>query len=253
MKKITNWIFKSKEDLTKKWWHRLFKVLFILGIVAFSIYLITTLTNSYNQITHQWNYVETFSNRLSEEPYSGQVFSVQELYSANEVISDEESYEMDLRLGAKGLLLPSNTIMFLDDYKSEHYCSNELDKHIEDIADENNIELFSDLNPSLGGLYSDVDTFTNYLRNNSYTVDCVILDAYTVTNDDNTTSRYRFLKPIDTSDYTIYEYENHFPNFILYILFSVVFFFLSILVVMLIYYKVIMYIIYGKIEGDPSE
>lgn len=89
MKTVFNWIFKSKEDLSKKWWHRLFKVLFILGIAIFAIYSIYILVDSYSSITHKWNYVDSFSTRLNEEPYSGEVFSITDLYDKDEVVSED--------------------------------------------------------------------------------------------------------------------------------------------------------------------
>lgn len=185
--KITNWIFKSKTDLSKKWWHRFFKVLFILITIAFGIYLIAFLSNSYTQVVHQWSYVDTVSSRLSKGPYSGKVVSIQELYEQNEVISEDYPSQMNFGIADKEYLQPFSPI-FLED--SENFCSDELDKHIDNVASTNNIRLFSNTNPTFERLYADADVFSTYLKNNSYSVKSVMLDSYTITNDNDPSQRH---------------------------------------------------------------
>lgn len=250
MKKITNWIFKSKTDLSKKWWHRFFKVLFVLAIIVSGISLATLLTNSYTQVVHQWNYVDSVSSRLSKEPYTGRVVSIQDLYGQNEVISEDYPSQMNFGLADKEYLQPFSPI-FLED--SENFCSDELYDHIGNVASTNNVKLFSNTNPTFERLYSDVDVFSTYLKNNSYSVKCVMLDSYTITNDNDTTSTFPFLRPVETSDYSIYSYKDNLSGFILYVLLSIVFFLFCILCTILIYYKVFLYIVYGKVEKPSLE
>lgn len=245
MKKITNWIFKSKTDLSKKWWHRFFKVLFILAIIVSGISLATLLTNSYTQVVHQWSYVDTVSSRLSKEPYSGKVVSIQELYEQNEVISEDYPSQMNFGLTDKEYLQPFSPV-FLED--SENFCSDELYKHIDNVASANSVRLFSTTNPTFESLYANVDVFSTYLKNSSYSVKCVMLDSYTITNNNDTTSTFTFLRPVETSDYSIYSYKDNLSGFILYVALSIVFFLFCILCTILIYYKIILYIVYGKIE-----
>ncbi len=250
MKKIINWIFKSKIDLSKKWWHRLLKVLFFLLIIVSAISLISFLSNVYTKAVHQWNYVDGFSSRLGKPPFSGKVASINDLYGENEVISDEFPSLMNSSLGNKQYLEPSSPL-FLKDGQTKTFCSDELYKHIADIASANSTNLFSKTDVTYEGLYADVDAFTKYLGTNSYGVKCVMIDGFTITNEDGTPSIISFLRPIETYKYVIYSYEYNLVGFILGVLWSIALYLLFILCVLLLYYKVILYVIYGKIE-NPS-
>ncbi len=252
MKKIKNWIFKSKVDLSKKWWHRLFKVLFIIAIMFASISAISVLSDSYSFITHKWRYVESLSNRLSKAPYSEKVVSISELYDDHEVISEEKyPSKFNNSLNDKHYLFPFST-MFMEDIQSNSFCSNELDKHIKDIAQNTNTKLFSPVNYTFEKLSTDIDNFVTYLKNNSYSIKCVTFDSYTIDNENNTTSTYKFIKPVDTSKYYIYEYKNNFSGFILAVLLTIVTLPFFVLCTILIYYKVVLYIVYGKPEESSS-
>jgi len=247
IKKISDWIFKSKVDLSKKWWHRLLKVLFIILIIASSIYGAMIIVDSYADITHNWKYETSLSERLSDESFSGEVFSVNDLYSANEIISDEPSYSMNYSLDDKKWLSPTDLLFAKD--PEETFCSDELHNHASKIAEANNVYLFSNTTPSLNELYADVDVFTSYLISNSYRIKCLIIDRYSSYTAGSLDYKYTFLRPIDTFDYHIYEYENNLSEFILYVVGSILFSLIYILIAILIYYKAILYIIYGKFKG----
>ncbi len=253
MKKINNWLFKSKVDLSKKWWHRLFKVFFIVAIIVFVIYLISFLSGSYSQVRNQWSFVDILSARLSKEPFSGKVVSIKDLYEKNEVISEEKyPSKMSFSLADKSYLQPFSS-MFLENGQSENFCSDELYTNISNIASTNNINLFSTTNPTFKTLYPDVDKFTTYLKNNAYNIKCVMVDSYSITNENDKISTFTFLRPVETSAYSIYSYKDNLSGFILSIFFSIVVFLLCLLFTILIYYKVFLYIIYGKIENLSSQ
>lgn len=252
MRKIINWLSKSKVDLSKKWWHRFFKVLFFIAIVMFSIYVIKFLVNSYATVTHRWIYVDSISSRLDELSNSNKVYSITELYKDSEVISEESPSKLGWGIKNKRNILPLSPL-FLEGNQSETFCSDEIYKYVSNIASTNNIKYFSTTNPSLETLNTDINIFTAYLKNNSFDIKCVMLDSYTITNDNDTTTKFEFIRPVSTSDYHIYGYENKISNYILYSALTIVFLLLSILCLMLIYYKVILYIVYGKIEPGSSE
>jgi hypothetical protein len=249
MNKLNKWIFKSKVDLSKKWWHRLFKVIFIILIILSSIGLLSLTISSYDRTVNQWTYVHDFYTVLNSPLYANKVLSIKELYKDNEVISEKYSYEMDFNLSSKNYLEPFSPI-FLED--SVSFCSNNLSTEIKNIAYKNNIKLFSTTNPSPQQLYSDIDIFSKYLKNNSFNIGCVMLDSYTLDNDDGTSLKFNFLRPVDTSNYKIYEYKNNISGFALLIVGSLFFLWLCTLCVMIIYYKVILYIVYGKQEGHSK-
>jgi hypothetical protein len=157
---------------------------------------------------------------------------------------------MNFGLADKEYLQPFSPI-FLED--SESFCSDELYKHIGNVASTNNVKLFSNTNPTFERLYADIDVFSTYLKNNSYGVKCVMLDSYTITNENDTTSTFPFLRPVETSDYSIYSYKDNFSGFVLYVLLTIAFFLFCILCTVLIYYKIILYIVYGKIDKPSTE
>lgn len=158
---------------------------------------------------------------------------------------------MNFGLDDKRTLFPPSA-MFLKDYEDKSFCSNQLAIHIEDIANRNDINHYSPLNETFMDLDTNVEIFKDYLRANSRIVNCVMIDSYTIVDREEITTgngertRYKFLKPINTSDYIIYRYENNFWGFVLFALSFLAILLLSIIGAMLIYYKVILYIVYGN-------
>ncbi|MFA5777982.1 MAG: hypothetical protein WC870_00600 [Candidatus Paceibacterota bacterium] len=243
MKKIINWLFGGDLDLKNKWWHRFLKVLFIISVISLTIYVITLFANSYPRIVNQWNFVDVLSGRLSKNDNSGKILSMRQLYNDEEIIGDSDIYTKDYfpNLKDKDYLLPFSPI-FLED--TESFCSNKLDKQIIDIVNKNNIKLFSTTNPTLNTLSTNIDAFNSYLYNND--IKCVMVDSYSVENENGITSKYTFLRPVDIYKYNVYRYENNFIGFILDIILSIIGLLLYIFIVLFIYNKIILYIIYGN-------
>lgn len=251
MKKITNiykktkiWLLKDSLELNKKWWHRFLKVLFILSVISIAIYVVVFLFNSYPSIVNQWSYANTVSGKLNSSDYTGKIVSINELYNDEEIISDSELYTDGYfpNLKDKDLLLPYSSPVFVAG--SESFCSDKLDKQIKEIANKNDVKLFSTTNPTLNTLSNNIDAFTSYLYNNN--IKCVMVDSYSIENNNKETSEYTFLRPINTNEYIIYKYENGFMGFILSIILSIVGLFLYIFAILFIYNKIILYIIYGN-------
>lgn len=242
-KKISNWLLKDNLELSKKWWHRFLKVLFILSVISLSIYTITLLVNSYPRIVHQWNFTNTLSGKLSSSDYTGKTVQIKDLYSNEEIISDNDIYTKDYfpNLQDKDYLLPFSPI-FLEDTTS--FCSDKLDKQIKEIVNKNDIKLFSTTNPTLNTLSNNIDAFNSYLYQNN--IKCVMVDSYSVENQNGDTSKYTFLRPVDIYEYSIYKYENNFSSFILSIILSLLGLLLYVFVIIFIYKKVILYIVYGN-------
>ncbi len=243
-KKIKIWLLKDSLELNKKWGHRLLKVLFILSIISLTIYVFILLSNGYPRIVNEWNFVNNIAGKLNSKDYSGKVVPIKELYNDKEIISDSDIYTKDYfpNLDNKDLLLPYSSPIFVED--TESFCSNKLDEQIKEIASENNIKLFSTTNPTLNTLSNNIDAFTSYLYNNN--IKCVMVDSYSVENDNKETSKYTFLRPVNTYEYNIYRYENNFMGFILSIIFSIIGLLLYIFITLFIYNKIILYIIYGN-------
>jgi hypothetical protein len=249
MKKFKEWLFRPDLELSNRWWHRLFKIIFVLSIITSTIYGITYLSDSYGKIIHQWSFVDTFYGRLSETAYTDKVFPIHELLADNEVIG--EDYPRGWGLTEKRYIEPMSPL-FLPEGDIKTFCSDNLDKHIKNIAYTNDIKLFSDINPTAYTLYDDIDAFSDYLKSNSYSTKCVFIDAFTLINDDDTTSRLVFLRPETTRDYVIYAYNGSFLNIIWAVLFSVAALIFGVLCTMVIYYKLVLYIVFGS-RQEKSE
>lgn len=244
MKKITKWLFREDLDLKSRWWHRFLKVLFILSVISLAIYAVVFLVNSYPSIVNQWSYANTVSGKLNSSDYTGKIVSINELYNDEEIISDSDLYtdEYFPNLKDKELLLPYYPPIFVVD--TESFCSDKLDKQIQEIASNNNIKLFSTTNPTLNTLSTNIDAFTSYLSQNN--IKCVMIDSYSIENDNGTTSQYTFLRPVDIYKYIIYKYENNFIGFIFAILISLIGLLVYTFIVLFVYHKIILYIIYGN-------
>lgn len=242
--KIKNWLLRTDLELQKKWWHRLLKVIFTIAIIVQIGALATYLAYSYSSIVNQWRITETLPVRLNNIEYSSGVFPIRQLYAENEIIAEGNIYDQNYYfpdLENKESLLPFSSI-FLD--SAENFCANELDKQIKSIALEKKINLFSPINSNFWGLLSDTDKFVKYIKEND--IKCVMIDSYTIEDENGISSKYTFLKPIDTHDYYIYKYTDNFWEFILLAFLSIVGIFLGALITMFIYHKIILYIIYGS-------
>lgn len=242
-KKISSWLLRDSLELNKKWWHRFLKVLFIVSIISLTIYTITLLTDAYPRIVNQWDFTNTLAGKLNSDNYSGKIVKVNQLYNEEEIISDSDIYTKDYfpNLKDKDYLLPFSPI-FLEDVES--FCSNKLDKQIKEIANKNDIKLFATTNPTLNTLSNNIDAFTSYVYNNN--IKCVMVDSYSVENENEITSKYTFLRPVDIYKYNVYSYENNFIGFILDIVLSIIGLLLYIFIILFIYNKIILYIIYGN-------
>lgn len=249
LSKIISWIFREDIDLSKKWWHRLFKVLFVLSIISLAVYAATILVNSYERIVNRWGYVESLSKRLSDGTHSGQVFFINQLYKDDEVITEKKMYGDDYypSITSKEYLFPMKAMFLLGgDYSKDNFCSDELYKKIENIADINKIKLFSPIDPTIRSLSADLAAFTTYLKDNSFSIKCVMINSYTVEGEDGTDAKLTFLEPINTYEYNIYRYSNGLHFFILSFILALIGLLIYTLAVILVYYKIILYIVFGS-------
>lgn len=248
-KKISTWLFRDNLELSKHWWHRFFKVLFVLSIISLAIYSAITLVDSYERIVNRWNYVESLSKRLSDENHSGQIFSIKQLYKDDEVITEKKMYGDDYypNIANKKYLFPTEAMFLLEaDYSTDNFCSDELYKKVENIADINKIILFSPTDPTRRSLSADMGAFTTYLKNNSFSIKCVMINSYTVERDNGTETKLTFLEPINTYEYNIYRYNNGLFAFVLCFFLALIGLLIYTLAVTLVYYKIILYIVFGS-------
>ncbi|MEN9551647.1 MAG: hypothetical protein RI935_24 [Candidatus Parcubacteria bacterium] len=250
LQKIKNWIVRDDLDLSAKWWHRLLKVLFIISYLLVAFYFLNLLANSYSSIINRWVFADVLSSRLLKPEYTGKVFSIYELQKDNEVISTlDQVYSKDgysPSLEAKETLRPYSSLFLVSNPPVQSFCSDKLPEKVKDIALMNNIKFFSDENPRFDKLTNNIDSFISYLDSKSFTIKCVMVDSYTIVNNDSTESTYKFLRPVNTYDYSIFRYEDGKLLLLLAIVIGVFFYFISIFICLVIYYKIILYIVFGS-------
>lgn len=247
MKKISNWLFRKDLDLNKKLWHRFIKVLFTISIIAIAIYIVLFLIESYERTVNRWNYLQIFSNRLIERGGNSRVLPINQLYDADEIITEKIIFSTDYHpdISNKDLLSPMSGI-FLKDYSSQTFCSNKLYENIEKIASSNNIKLFSPVNPSLNRLSDDLSAYKVFLKDNSFSIKCLFINSYSPENKDGEVTKYTFLEPINTYNYVISKYENGFMNFIFLSGISFFGLFLYSIISIFVYHKIVLYVIFGS-------
>lgn len=249
--KFKKWIIRDDLNLSNKWWHRFFKVGFIISIIALTGALVVDTFERYDTIINKWMYVESLSARLRNPVHTSKIFSIQQLYGPDEVITTfDRVYSYDNYspgLGAKSLLFPLDAMFLLsEDTKFKSFCSDQLDKHVETISRAENIRNFSSTNPTFINLYTDIGVFKDYLRINSYSISCLTTNSYTIPDENGSEKVYAFLEPVETREYSIYKYESGILDLIFVIVLKIIALLAYILIMLLIYYKILLYIVFGS-------
>lgn len=245
--KIKTWILRDDLNLNNRWWHRFLKVVFVLCLVLYAVYLGSLLFDSYYRIVNRWEFKNVLAGRLSDSVHTGKVFAINDLLGDHEIISTLDqvyskggfspSYEQRLMLN------PYSPMFVLSNPPVQTFCSDRLSDNIKDIAIKNNIRLFSEENPRVDRLTSSVDSFISYLS--PFTMKCVMVDSFTIVNDNGSESKYVFLRPVNTYDYGIYKYEDGTLVLILAVVVGILAYIFSIFIALVLYYKVILYIVFG--------
>ncbi len=245
MSKIKAWLFRSHTDLTKKWWHRMFKVLFIVSTVLYTFYICSFLIDSYPTIVNKWDFLEHLRTRLSVDEFKGKLVSLNEVLGEDEVIA--ENYK-DLQQGwsidDKDYIVPIGILGYQQG--KSIVCSDQLEKSLIPFVAKEKIVFYSPIDYRIDNLYVGLPKFIDYINSPENNILCVATDSYTIENHDNTTSVYKFLKPIDTRDFYIYKYKFDIASFIYVILLSIASIVIVPFIVIITYYKIVLYIIYGN-------
>lgn len=231
MKKLFKKIIGYRDDLklNKKWWHRLLSTLFVFSFIfSVSIWVIDyTQSNEFLR----WEKTESLNDRITKEVKKPKYFLKdgeklgQSIYGLNSYQSESEK-------------------KYLDDV----YCSSELSKNVKNIKDDKNI-----INLFIRKLYGTeevpLNVFEDYISNNN--IKCLVSDSYSSFEKKSLQfNTITFLEPDKSlqDDWSFYEVSvlKTTINFLLAL--SVVLIFCSLIfsIILLIYYRVIVYIIYGK-------
>lgn len=252
MKKIKDWLFKSKVDLSKKWGHRLIKVLFIIAVICSSFFAIATLEENYLDIVNRWDYAESLDSRLRSETYTGKLVLIDDILKENEIIRTlDEMSDVYGRESNQVSRVSGSFFANISNLNKEAFCSDKLGKHIEVISRKNSINLFLLINPEYKYTYSkplittdDISLFQTHLQN-TYGTNCVAVDKL-FEKINSTQIETPILTPVNTNNYIIFEHKKSVLDFMGFTLYLVSMLLFATLVIIVIYYKVILYIIYGN-------
>ncbi len=216
--------FRKDLSLNSRWWHRLFLVIFFISF-AWALYtMYDDLFSTSHPYVPQWKVVGSVDERITAE-----VRQIRDLKNVGERVEEKDrSYALN----------SSEDDSLYEDF----YCSTDLENKISEIQDESGIT-----NLYLARKGVSAETFENFIRTND--VKCLIPDAYT--NSDGT--KLRFLEPLGPNplygkDLVFYEKSRLFTAwYVLQMFLLVIAVFASIAIT---YYKVFLYIIFGRAEKN---
>lgn len=241
--------FRKDLNLENKWWHRLLSMLFFfLFIAAFAFSVISYSVDDIFRGGHvnSWKKVDGLPERITSE-----------IRPIGSLVKPDE------KIGEKNRTYTLNTEA--DDYYkltlNNVYCSTELSSSYEKIAKDKNIgELYiSSVNPFLDLIPVETDNpfvglperkkvsseiFSSYIKQNG--IMCMVVDSYTGQDYLNIS----FLEPVKSyqEDWSFYKKSSiktfvYFIEMVPVVLAFSLLFFTGILV---FYYKIIIYVIFGK-------
>lgn len=249
MKKNLSRFFVINKALSKYWWHRLFSILFICVFVL--VVIANIVKYSSDDLfrgavgTQQWEEVSPLYNRITSE-----VMSIGGLAMTKEKIADKErTYDLNDDP---------------DDYYNwvinNVYCSTELFSKFNEVQASRNItELYLDTPSKRVKVTPEI--FSNHIKQNN--IHCLVVDSIANWNDaGQIIGTIKFLQPDKT-------YQDNWSYFRVSPTKNIIYFiemigtillvaFLSLIFWIFIYYKVVLYIVFGseklkEISGGESK
>jgi hypothetical protein len=232
MKKIKNWLYRKDINLSNRWWHRLLVVIFF---ISFFVILFLIFKNDSN-IT-QWKRNDQIEKRLTTK-----------LNSVESLLKEKErlSYSVDESMSKQSVFLGfSNWFYEVKIGFNNIYCSKEIFSKFEEIKLNKQI---NEVETNI--LYIENDksiTFEKFMdKINEDNIKCLIVKYY----DDNSTFNLNHNKILSFEGIKDFE-KNYFSkisiiNTIFYILIRFLFITLIFIGIIIFYYKVILYIIFGN-------
>jgi len=211
--------FRKDLNLSGRWWHRLFLVIFFVCFAWVLYGMSSYLFVGDHPNIPQWKIVSSIEERITPE-----VKQIRDLKKVGERVEQKDrSYVLNLS--------PEDSLY------DGFYCSTDLANKISDIQSKVGIT-----NLFLSRVDTPIETFVNYVRENN--VKCLIPDAYSSWN-----MKVTFLEPfgpdsIYGKDLVFYQKSNLLTAFYVLKMFLLV---LAIFIgIAVAYYKVFLYIIFGR-------
>lgn len=230
-KNILDKIFRKDLNLKNKWWHRFLSVTFVFLFILFvgdNIIYFSVHDMFRGGQVQQWNKVGTLSERINSE-----IRPVSSFLKVGEKIGEND----------RTYVLNNQPDEYYKGILNDVYCSTEPSNNYEKVKISRNIdELY------VRGLYGrnkvPVETFLNYIKQNG--IKCLIVDYYTAPDD----LKITFLEPDRSYQDNWSFFEKSTTKTVLYF-FEMIPIILGIsfvvfIVILAIYYKIILYIIFGN-------
>ncbi len=224
--------FRKDLNLKNNWWHRFVSILFVL---LFFISVISAFVEYFDGNGFaQWAQTNTLKERINSD-----INTIGNLVKQNEKLEE---------ISASAYTLNLSDLSYNNYVASNAYCSTEIQNHIEDIKYERKIDhLF------ITNLYNtkdvSIEDFSKYINENA--INCINVNAYTTyDNAGQETGKLTFLEPDKKFQNDWAFYKKSIPKTVLYFLgyalWIVVSFLLIFFVIAVIYYKILLYVIFGK-------
>jgi len=226
--------FRKDLNLKSKWWHRLLSIVFIFSfiiLVAYNIMLYSVSDIFRGDIgVQQWQKVATLSERITFE-----IKPISAFVKVGEKIGEND----------RTYVLNDQPDEYYNGILNDVYCSNELSSNYEKIRSNRNInELY--IRSLYGRNKVPAEVFSNYIKQNE--IKCLIADAYSYGD----TARVTFLEPDKSYQENWSFFERSTFKTVLYFLEMIslvlAFSFLLFVGCLVIYYKIFLYIVFGKKE-----
>lgn len=210
--------FRTDLELNKRWWHRLLAVIFFASF-TWSMFVVfhDLIFNDHPDIP-QWKIADSVNDRITSK-----VVRISDIKKLGEKIAERGS--------SFTLNLDRPTIY--DDF----YCSSNIEDYINEVQEKSGIRnLYLNKQPST------IEDFTRYLEQNN--IQCLVPDSYSLL-----TGEIKFLEPLGSDhifgdDLVFYEKSIFLTVFYTLRLLSIIT--LVFLGIIITYYKIILYIIFGR-------
>ncbi len=238
--------FRNDLNLSGRWWHRLLLVIFF----ASCILALHTMYDYFDSlILPQYEIVNSVNDRITTE-----VKSIRELREPNEIV--EERYDLP---GASYHLNASTDKSLYDDI----YCSSDLENKIIDVKNKSGISTLyirDVYGRNIDGFKQPsydvpIETYADYVKENN--IDCVIADSYTMYDvNRRENGKLRFLEPIGPDsffykDLVFYKKSDFIST--LYVLKISLLVIAGFVTTVVLYYKIVLYVIFGPKKNDNTE
>ena len=226
---MKNNFFRSDLNLNDRWWHRL---LFVVFIIIFVVSIIISITKMVDDVQlPKYSKVGMLSDRMSD-----QVRLIGDLVKFNEKIA---VYEHNLYGSYNGGSLYDKNGGWL--VQQEYYCSKDISKHLTDVVAKTGVNYFSN---SIN--FVQFSEFDKYLSQNN--ANCISVNNYNPL--DNLETRKKLMWGLEADNMAVWQVS--IIKTVFSVLQQIFFIVLGFLVVMSIYYKILLYVIFGAKKDNNN-